>query len=360
MSSFLKNSGRIFVALSIFGFCLGQFTGYVSALSDEQKKLYNQNILYYDLESCPEGGSTVLAGDSNEEKIWNFLITELGFNDLQAAGIMGNIEQESGFDPNALNPSSGAYGIVQWYAGRRTALESFAASKGTDKSDLGTQLEFLKKELETDYKSSVYDPILAASTMEEALLIWLERFEVPCLPGSCGHEVAIRTPFAQKWLDEFGGSGGSGGSNSGECPDSSAAASCEQLNGTPKDIIDNVVLPIANDLGFDDTPESVDAANAAHGPTVTGGRSDHQGPPDQAWAADISNGTSPTPEMDELAKTLAGCFELPPEHWEGDLEGRDNQCNSISVRDGYRFQLIYRTNCGGNHYNHVHIGVRKE
>lgn len=166
---------------------------------------------------CCAAGSTILAGNSNEEKIWNYLVGDLGFNDLQAAGIMGNIQQESNFDPNALNPDSGAYGIVQWYAGRRTALESFAASKGTDKSDLGTQLEFLKKELETDYKTTVYDPIKASQTMEEALLIWLEHYEVPCLPGSCGHEVANRTPFAQNWLDKFGGSGGGGTSG---CADS--------------------------------------------------------------------------------------------------------------------------------------------
>jgi hypothetical protein len=26
--------------------------------------------------------------------------------------------------------------------------------------------------------------------------------------------------------------------------------------------------------------------------------------------------------------------------------------------NGYRVQLLYRTNVGGNHYNHVHVGSR--
>jgi hypothetical protein len=82
--------------------------------------------------------------------------------------------------------------------------------------------------------------------------------------------------------------------------------------------------------------------------TVTGGRSDHQGPPTVAWAADISNGGSPTPEMDRLARRLAQRFGID---WRG--SGLVNAAHS-----GYRFQLIYRTYVGGNHFNHVHFGVR--
>jgi hypothetical protein len=67
-----------------------------------------------------------------------------------------------------------------------------------------------------------------------------------------------------------------------------------------------------------------------------------------AWAADISNGSSPTPEMDKLARMLAKRFDIP---WTG--SGLVN-----AVHGGYRYQLIYRTMAGGNHYNHVHFGVR--
>jgi hypothetical protein len=91
-----------------------------------------------------------------------------------------------------------------------------------------------------------------------------------------------------------------------------------------------------------------DAANAAHGPTNTGNRSDHQGPGNVAWAADISNGGSPTPEMDKLARSLAQRFGIP---WSG--AGLVN-----ATHGGYRYQLIYRTMEGGNHFNHVHFGVK--
>jgi murein DD-endopeptidase MepM/ murein hydrolase activator NlpD len=159
---------------------------------------------------------TLLPGRNNEEKIWNYLVSELGLSDIQAAGIMGNIQQESGFDPKALNPSSGAYGIVQWFAGRKTALENYAASQNKPVSDLGVQLEFLKKELEGAYKSSVLNPIKASNNLAEVTRIWLEKFEIPCLPGSsaCDAEMNTRMPFSEHWLEEFGGGSASTGTSS--------------------------------------------------------------------------------------------------------------------------------------------------
>jgi Domain of unknown function (DUF1906) len=120
------------------------------------------------------------------------------------------------------------------------------------------------------------------------------------------------------------------------------------IEGTPKQIIDAIVLPIAEACGIRRSPAENDAANARHGPTISGSISDHQGPPGRAWAADISNGGSPTPEMDKLARRLAQRFNIG---WPG--FGLHSATHS-----GYRFQLIYRTHQGGNHFNHVHFGVR--
>jgi peptidoglycan hydrolase-like protein with peptidoglycan-binding domain len=120
------------------------------------------------------------------------------------------------------------------------------------------------------------------------------------------------------------------------------------IEGAPKHIIDAIVLPIAQECGIARSPAENDAANARHGTTNTGNRSDHQGPPNVAWAADISNGGSPTPEMDKLARSLAQRFNIP---WSG--AGLVN-----ATHGGYRYQLIYRTTQGGNHFNHVHFGVK--
>ena len=134
----------------------------------------------------------------------------------------------------------------------------------------------------------------------------------------------------------------------GDCA-SAAPGSLGDLAGTPEQIVNGVVA-YAHEHGFPNvTAETVRVANAAHGPTVSGGRSDHQGPPEQAWAVDISNGTSPTTEMDALARTIAGSFSIP---WQG--SGLVTAGNSA-----YRLQLIYRTCGGGDHWNHIHFGVQR-
>lgn len=120
--------------------------------------------------------------------------------------------------------------------------------------------------------------------------------------------------------------------------------------GAPKQIIDKEVLPLARKckMNYGTNVADVVAANARHGKTVYGTRSDHEGPPDEAWAVDMSNGYSPTPEMDTLAADIAQKFGIP---WDG-------AGLSSKIKDGYRYQLIYRTHEGGNHYNHVHFGIK--
>jgi hypothetical protein len=130
------------------------------------------------------------------------------------------------------------------------------------------------------------------------------------------------------------------------------------LKGSPKEIIDKIVLPMSRACGVPRTVAQNDAANAVHGPTVSGNPSDHQGPPTRAWAADMSNGSSPTPEMDKLANRLADAFGMDRLDMNTTGAAGSRQTSETS-RDGFRFQLIYRSSTGGNHDNHVHFGCRK-
>jgi hypothetical protein len=71
-----------------------------------------------------------------------------GLTKDQAAGVAGNLVVESGLDPKAHNDREGAIGIAQWEGPRRTAVQRFAASRGTKETDLNTQLAFLWSELQ--------------------------------------------------------------------------------------------------------------------------------------------------------------------------------------------------------------------
>lgn len=124
------------------------------------------------------------------------------------------------------------------------------------------------------------------------------------------------------------------------------------VQGEPRTIINEMVLPLArkHHMVTGRNAAMVDAANAVHGPTVDGNQSDHQGPPETAWAADMSNGVMTKEEM-ALAHDLADRFHITvPKK----LNGIYN-----SEWGGYRFQLIHGCgDCGGDHTNHVHFGVR--
>ena len=70
-----------------------------------------------------------------------------GFNPAQAAALVGNMQVESGFSPNAYNAGEGAVGLIQWENERRTNLNAFAAAQGKPSNDLGVQLDFIKHEM---------------------------------------------------------------------------------------------------------------------------------------------------------------------------------------------------------------------
>lgn len=89
-------------------------------------------------------------GSDAAETVWGYLVTN-GYTAQAAAGIMGNIAAESGFNTSAIegsptNPGEGI-GLIQWSFGRKAQLLSFANSQGKHWSDIGVQIAFLDYEM---------------------------------------------------------------------------------------------------------------------------------------------------------------------------------------------------------------------
>jgi hypothetical protein len=137
----------------------------------------------------------------NARLAFEFFVNQ-GLSPVQAAGIVGNLQGESGqgLNPNAVNRGDGrdgsdSVGIGQWNSSRAQALKDFAAAKGTSWSDLNTQLEFLHSELQGPEKKA-YDALQAAKTPEEAARAFLgyERPKDWNVPGS--HPERLRNAAA--------------------------------------------------------------------------------------------------------------------------------------------------------------------
>ena len=107
-----------------------------------------------------------------------------GYTDAQAAGIEAALMAESGGDPNARNPQSGAVGLAQWLGPRRA---EFKRKYGHDLagSSRAEQLEFIVYELEQGKEQRAGRAVRGATTADEALNRFAALFERPG-PGLAG------------------------------------------------------------------------------------------------------------------------------------------------------------------------------
>ena len=148
---------------------------------------------------------------NTEEKIWNYLRAQ-GLNDFGAAGLMGNLQAESGLRPNNLQNSfenapaktggvgytdasytaavdngtytgfatdRAGYGLAQWtYPTRKQALLNFIKTMRRSIGDLEAQLGFLITELAGSFPR-VLAVLKSAASVREASDCVLLDFERP-------------------------------------------------------------------------------------------------------------------------------------------------------------------------------------
>lgn len=135
----------------------------VGALPDDYYKLFNEAVRFYDpfelATSCDS--TTGLPGTDNIAIIYNYLVGK-GLEDFQAAGVMGNMWGESGYQEQRLQgtPSgtktpaesltsaqlSLGWGLVQWTPASKMISPTQGAGK--DPNDINVQLDFLWDQLE--------------------------------------------------------------------------------------------------------------------------------------------------------------------------------------------------------------------
>ncbi len=117
----------------------------------------------------------------------------------QAAGIVGNLIQESGLNPGAVQPNGVGHGLAQWSVGDRWQdLLNFAG--GRDPMGLETQLDFIFHEFDTTEQAAGSD-IDTASSAEDAAYKFCQSYE------RCGSDTAmmnVRTSAAAAAMNMYG------------------------------------------------------------------------------------------------------------------------------------------------------------
>jgi murein DD-endopeptidase MepM/ murein hydrolase activator NlpD len=232
----MKTTSRWLLYILVCVFTLIILVPKTSAATNRASTL---NFPYYSDEvsvSCGATDSTILVGADNGEKIWNFLIAK-GLSPVQAAGVMGNLQVESGYDPfnqqDGVSWPGAGWGLAQWTAERRDALKnavvaelgpsfyvpteeagSMLGGAGEDRL-LSFQLDYLHEESQS--RESVTYPdapnewegLKRETTVEGSVIYWEANFERAGKPV-----LGARLAAGNEVLAQFGSETESGTSTS--------------------------------------------------------------------------------------------------------------------------------------------------
>jgi hypothetical protein len=183
--------------------------------------------LLFALEGCGADAPNETLGHSesavtaNDKTAFDYFLAK-GLTNFQAAGIVGNLDQESGMSPTAVQPGGPGRGIAQWSVGGRWDTDTndnataYASAQGQSVWSLSLQLDFIWYEL-TTFSNYGLAPLRQSTDVTAATIAFEKDFE------GCGNcQEATRISYAKAALAAFGSDGADGGT-----PPADAGVACE-------------------------------------------------------------------------------------------------------------------------------------
>ena len=219
-------------------------------------KIEQQNMTvhrWFDAKSCPgehlynrhyeiaeKVNARLASGDtSNPKQVWDYFMSKIG-NEYGVAGLMGNLQAESGLYPDRVQgdvpyssysqeytakvdsgeissydfvnngPGGGGYGLAQWtYPARKQALYDLYKSGGYPSiGSMRLACDYLWHELQTEF-SGVLAVLQTATSVREASDAVLHDFERPADQSALVEQVREKNGLA--WYNRFSGSAPGGG-----------------------------------------------------------------------------------------------------------------------------------------------------
>lgn len=129
-------------------------------------------------------------------KIVMVFLKNKGLSTSQAAGIAGNMQIESRFNPKAVGDSGTSFGIVQWHGVNGDNLKAWCTKNGYKWDSLDGQLEFLWWELK-NHQSKTLSALKTQTNPRDAAYLFAKMFERPAHIGN------NRADAAEKIYDEY-------------------------------------------------------------------------------------------------------------------------------------------------------------
>lgn len=123
-------------------------------------------------------GAAAEGADSERAQYIREKLESKGWSAAAAAGIVGNLVQESGLRTDAIGDGGTSGGLAQWHNERLEALKRFAAARGKEWTDLDTQIDYLDHELRTN-ESEAGDKLRNVQDAAEGASVFMREFERP-------------------------------------------------------------------------------------------------------------------------------------------------------------------------------------
>ncbi|WP_018158030.1 phage tail tip lysozyme [Demetria terragena] len=187
---------------AVFVYFNSNYGGAFQKIEPGQKAQLNSAVYNNNASHSIGGGNQ---GSNNQKAAFTFFVNA-GYTKQQAAGIVGNLMQESGIsvNPNAVQSPGLGRGIAQWSVGGRWDKDSkdnvvwYAGQQGQDRWSLNLQLKFVTYELNT-FSYYGKSSLKAATTVRAATIAFQDKYE-GC--GTCHTET--RVSYANQVFNQYG------------------------------------------------------------------------------------------------------------------------------------------------------------
>jgi hypothetical protein len=166
------------------------------------------------LAGCSSGGSPgtptppPASSGSQSKLVWDTLISH-GMSQEAAAGVLGNLQQESNVDPTVIQNGGPGMGLAQWSRGGRwdngpNSMLTYSNLRGLDPWSGETQVEFMLFEMGSAWGGFDLDKFKAMTDIAEATVYFHDVFERSADSGFFVN--SVRVGYANMWYATLSGS----------------------------------------------------------------------------------------------------------------------------------------------------------
>ena len=143
--------------------------------------------------SSPSSSSSLGSGATTKTGVGYFhALTAAGLAPVAAAGVVGNLYQES-----SLNPANPGGGLASWQPGWFSTMSAWVKAHGLDPATAAGQLAYIAEDLKSSYPS-LLAAMSAAQDPADAALLFSQQYENPnsALANNANREMFATAVYA--------------------------------------------------------------------------------------------------------------------------------------------------------------------